>query len=28
VMKDTEEPIYQANKVVMINSKNKIFIVN
>jgi hypothetical protein len=26
VMKDTEEPIFHANEVVMINSKNKIFI--
>ena len=26
VMKDTEEPIYHANEVVMINLKNKIFI--
>lgn len=28
VMKDTEEPVYRANEVDMINSKNKIFIIN
>jgi hypothetical protein len=28
VMKDTEEPIYKADIVKMINSKNKIFIIN
>lgn len=28
VMKDTEEPIHQADIVKMINSKNKIFIIN
>ena len=27
VMKDTEEPIYHANEVEMINLKNKIFII-
>jgi hypothetical protein len=28
VMKDTEEPVYKADIVKMINSKNKIFIIN
>jgi len=28
VMKDTEEPVYRADIVKMINSKNKIFIIN
>lgn len=28
VMKDTEEPVYRANEVNMINLKNKIFIIN
>ena len=28
VMKDTEEPVYTANEVDMINLKNKIFIIN